>query len=97
MEKIVTLESVAATLDDLTHIPVSEFAVIHQKFDQIDNRFNVMDHRLGDIDSQLIEIKDDLKATKAGVQTTAEILEQKQIITSSEKHHILHATDPFLA
>lgn len=58
-------------------------------------RITALELQVSDINSTLNKMGDDIKKVKAGVEKTADILEQKEIINVAERQQIFHAADPF--
>ncbi|MBU0545781.1 hypothetical protein KKA13_00810 [Patescibacteria group bacterium] len=72
-----------------------DFNELKERVVGIENRVTGIEFRLGNVESQLIETNDKITQVNAGVEKTANILEQKQIITEAEKKTIYNATSPF--
>jgi len=75
---------------------------LENKIGGLENKIDVIDHRLGNVESTLVRVEErltkvetNLEGVKAGVEKTADILEQKQIINVAERQQIYHAADPF--
>lgn len=71
------------TIDDVL-IAISESSdVIQKQFEGVNKRLDALEYRVDNIDSTLVTLGDDIKKVKAGVEKTADILEQKSIIHTS--------------
>jgi archaellum component FlaC len=69
---------------------------IENRVTGIENKVTGIEYRLGNVESQLIEVSDKITHVKTGVEKTADILQEKQIITEPEKKIIFNAANPFV-
>lgn len=90
-----TIDDVLIAISKSSDAIQKQFEGVNKQFEGVNRRLDTLEHRVGNIDSTLITLGDDIKQVKAGVEKTADILEQKEIISTVEKKQIYHAADPF--
>lgn len=87
------------TLDDvLVTISISSSEIqgqIESLKKDLGGKIKALEIKVGDMDGKMNVMSDDIKKVKDGVEKTADILEQKQVINTVERQQIYHATDPF--
>jgi len=71
-------------------------AVHSDDFNDLKKEVSVIKHQIGDLDSKIDNLGDKIVQVCAGVEKTADILQEKQIITEPEKKMIYNSASPFV-